>query len=106
MSHSHALPTLPSAQGARVVAPYAHTLWDAAHCAGLDETAMSAVLGRTAIGEADLPVPALRHAARAQAGPLFGWQLGQQVKPTTYGVNGILLQACPTGQAVGDFEIT
>ncbi|OGB33066.1 MAG: hypothetical protein A3F78_04795 [Burkholderiales bacterium RIFCSPLOWO2_12_FULL_61_40] len=65
---------------------------------------MAAVLGRTAIGEADLPVAAyldLLQAACAQAGPLFGWQLGQQVKPTTYGVNGILLLACPTlGEAL------
>lgn len=89
---------------ARVVAPYAHTLWDAARGAGLDETAMAAVLGRPAIGEGDLPVNAylaLLQAARAHAGPLFGWHLGQQVKPTTYGVNGILLLACPTlGEAL------
>ena len=97
-------PPSPVSASARVVAPYAHTLWGAARCAGLEETAMAALVGRTAIGEADLPVPAylaLLHAARAQAGTLFGWQLGQQVKPTTYGVNGILLLACPTlGEAL------
>lgn len=104
MSKPHASTTLHSAQGARVVAPYAHTLWDAARCAGLEEAAMAAVLGRPAIGEADVSVAAylnLLQAAHTQAGPLFGWQLGQQVKPTTYGVNGILLLACPTlGEAL------
>ena len=35
------------------------------------------------------------------AGPAFGWRLGQSVKPTTYGVNGILLLACATlGEAL------
>lgn len=104
MSNSPALPPLHSVQGARVVAPYAHTLWDTARNAGLDETAMGALLGRAAIGEADVSVAAylaLLHAARTQAGPLLGWHLGQQVKPTTYGVNGILLLACPTlGEAL------
>ena len=39
--------------------------------------------------------------ALAHAGPGFGWRLGSSVKPTTYGVNGILLLACPTlGEAL------
>jgi AraC-like DNA-binding protein len=86
-------------QSARVVAPYAHTLWDAAMGAGLDGAALGNALGRGAIGEEDVSVAAylaLLQLARQHAGPLFGWTLGQQVKPTTYGVNGILLLACPT----------
>ncbi|MDN3575950.1 AraC family transcriptional regulator [Chitinimonas viridis] len=50
-------------------------------------------------GEADMPLAdylAMFEAALAATDPLFGWRLGQQVKPTTYGVNGILLLACPT----------
>jgi len=89
---------------ARVVAPYAHTLWEAARDEGLSQAQMAAALGRPAIGECDIPINAylaLLQAARAHAGPLFGWHLGQQVKPTTYGVNGILLLACPTlGEAL------
>lgn len=80
----------------RVVAPYAHTLWDAAQKAGLG--------GNNTLGTEDLPVEAyldLLHRATQHAGPLFGWQLGQHAKPTTYGVNGILLLACPTlGEAL------
>lgn len=104
MSKPPESPTHPGAHGARVVAPYAHTLWDAARAAGLDDATLAALLGRTAVGEADVSVAAylaLLDAARAHAGPLFGWHLGQQVKPTTYGVNGILLLACPTlGEAL------
>jgi len=89
---------------ARVVAPYAHTLWDAALGAGLDEAQLQATLGRVAIGDDDLPVTTyltLLQAACAHAGPRFGWHLGQCVKPTSYGVNGILLLACPTlGEAL------
>jgi AraC-like DNA-binding protein len=87
------------APSARVVAPYAHTLWDAARVQGLDDTRLIAMLGRAAIGDDDVSVVAyldLLQAARAQAGPLFGWRLGQAVKPTSYGVNGILLLACAT----------
>lgn len=83
----------------RVVAPYAHTLWDAARGLGMDAAPLAAVLGRPEIGEEDIPVSAylaLLQAAHTRGGPLFGWTLGQQVKPTTYGVNGILLLACPT----------
>lgn len=51
-----------------------------------------------------MPVPAyleLLQQALAHAGPGFGWRLGQRVKPTTYGVNGILLLTCPTlGEAL------
>ena len=85
--------------GARVVAPYAHTLWDTARAAGLPEAQMSAAIGRVAVGEGDVSVAsylALLQAAGDHSGPLFGWVLGQQVKPTTYGVNGILLLACAT----------
>lgn len=84
---------------ARVVAPYAHTLWDAALSAGLTEAQIVQLVGRASVGEEDVSVNVyldLLNAARLCAGPLFGWQLGQQVKPTTYGVNGILLLACPT----------
>lgn len=82
-----------------MVAPYAHTLWDAALAAGVELAALQSLWGRTHVGEADVPVHAylaLLQVARQAAGPSFGWQLGQQVKPTTYGVNGILLLACPT----------
>lgn len=85
--------------GARVVAAYAHTLWDAAMAAGVALGQAQALWGRDSVGEADVPLPAylaLLQLARQAAGPAFGWQLGQQVKPTTYGVNGILLLACPT----------
>jgi AraC-like DNA-binding protein len=96
--------TSPTASTARVVAPYAHTLWDAALGQGVDLADLTAVLGRGAIGDDDVPLAtylALLALAREQAGPLFGWRLGQYVKPTTYGVNGILLLACPTlGEAL------
>ena len=89
---------------ARVVAPYAHTLCDAARAAGLGDTQLTRALGQPAGGEGDVPVAAymaLLQAACAQSGPLFGWTLGEQVRPTTYGVNGILLLACPTlGEAM------
>ena len=97
-------PRANSAATARVVAPYAHTLWNAARGVGLDEALLQVTLGRVAIGDDDVPVAAylkLLQAACAHAGPQFGWQLGQQVKPTSYGVNGILLLACPTlGEAL------
>ncbi len=92
-------PVSALAPGARVVAPYAHTLWDAALGAGVERAVAQALLGRACVDEADVPVPAylaLLQAACQQAGAGFGWQLGQQVRPTTYGVNGILLLACPT----------
>ncbi|MGQ0709762.1 MAG: AraC family transcriptional regulator ligand-binding domain-containing protein [Rhodoferax sp.] len=81
------------------MAAYAHTLWDAALSAGVALPVAQALWGREGVGEADVPVTAylaLLQAARQVAGPSFGWRLGQQVKPTTYGVNGILLLACPT----------
>ncbi len=85
--------------GARVVAPYAHTLWDAALAAGVDLALAQALWGRDIVGDTDVPRSAylaLLQSARQAGGPSFGWRLGQQVKPTTYGVNGILLLACPT----------
>lgn len=79
----------------RVVAPYAHTLIELARAEGL------ALAHRP---EADMPVAEyLDLLARAceHAGPGFGWRLGQSVKPTTYGVNGIVLLACATlGEAL------
>ena len=90
--------------GARVVAPYAHTLWDAARADGLSAAELAAALGRAEIGDADVPLArylAMLDLARTRAGAQFGWRLGQHVKPTTYGVNGILLLACPTlGEAL------
>ena len=89
----------PKSPPPRVVAPYARTLWDAARAEGVPHT-----LGCEAPGEEDMPVAAylaLLQQALAHAGPGFGWRLGQSVKPTTYGVNGILLLACPTlGEAL------
>ena len=85
--------------GARVVAPYAHTLWDAALASGVEPALAQALWGRASVGEADVPLHAylaLLQAARQAAGPTFGWKLGQQAKLTTYGVNGILVLACPT----------
>lgn len=82
-----------------VVAPYARTLWDAARAAGVPQAELAQALGRAAVGEDDVPVPAylaMLQGALEHAGPLFGWHLGQSVKLTTYGVNGILLLACPT----------
>lgn len=93
-----------AAHGARVVAPYAHTLWDAARSEGLSDAELVATLGRGAIRDADICVDAYLSVlalANARAAPAFGWRLGQQVKLTTYGVNGILLLACPTlGEAL------
>jgi AraC-like DNA-binding protein len=98
-----ALPTTAVAS-ARVVAPYAHTLWEAARSVGLEDAQLAAIVGRVAIGDEEVSVAdylRLLQAARERAGPLFGWLLGQHVKPTTYGVNGILLLACPTlGEAL------
>lgn len=92
------------APNARVVAPYAHTLWDAARSAGVPQAVLVQALGRPAIADADVPLVAylaLLQLARDHGGPLLGWRLGQQVKPTTYGVNGILLLACQTlGEAL------
>jgi AraC-like DNA-binding protein len=88
-----------NASAARVVAPYAHTLWEAALTAGADLSQLQSALGRDAIGNEDVPVEqylSVLQIGHQQGGPLFGWQLGQHVKPTTYGVNGILLLACPT----------
>ncbi|TXH86719.1 MAG: AraC family transcriptional regulator [Rhodoferax sp.] len=85
--------------GARVVAPYAHTLWDTALAAGVELGVLQSLWGRTSVGEADVSVQAylaLLQLARQAVGPAFGWRLGQQVRPTTYGVNGILLLACAT----------
>ncbi len=94
----------PNAPTPRVVAPYARTLWDAALAAGVPHTALAQVLGQAAPGEDDMPAAtylALLQQALAHAGPSFGWRLGQSVKPTSYGVNGILLLACPTlGEAL------
>ncbi|MBW7834188.1 MAG: AraC family transcriptional regulator ligand-binding domain-containing protein [Simplicispira suum] len=81
----------------RVVTPYAHTLIEQARAEGVP-------LEAAAAAEADMPVQQyLDVLARAcdHAGPAFGWRLGQSVKPTTYGVNGILLLACATlGEAL------
>ncbi|QNM97840.1 AraC family transcriptional regulator [Chitinimonas koreensis] len=87
----------------RVVSPYASTLREAALAAGLPASELAAS-GVPTGGEADVPVAAyldLLRRAVAHAGPAFGWRLGQAAKPTTYGVNGILLLSCPTlGEAL------
>ncbi len=94
-------PSCSIAPGAplRVIAPYARTLWDAALAAGVPPAQCGAPPG-----EDDVPVAqylALLQQALAHAGPGFGWCLGQSVKPTSYGVNGILLLACSTlGEAL------
>ncbi|BAO80556.1 AraC-type DNA-binding domain-containing protein [Serpentinimonas raichei] len=86
------------------MAPYARTLWDTACAEGMTQAALEQALGQEAPGEADVPVSAylsLLQQALAHAGPGFAWRLGQSVKPTTYGVNGILLLACHTlGEAL------
>lgn len=99
MPSSAAPPTARTSPGARVVAAYAHTLWDAALATGLEPGVAQALWGRTQVGDADVPLPAylaLLQAAQQRGGATFAWQLGRQVRPTTYGVNGILLLACPT----------
>ncbi|MGP1681445.1 MAG: AraC family transcriptional regulator ligand-binding domain-containing protein [Giesbergeria sp.] len=82
----------------RVVAPYAHTLIELARVEGVPQTACAGA------ADADMPVAQyLDLLARAceRVGPAFGWRLGQSAKPTTYGVNGILLLACATlGEAL------
>lgn len=94
----------PNAAAPRVIAPYARTLWDAALAAGVPRAALARVLGREAPGDEDLPVAsylALLQCALQVAGRGFGWRLGRSVKPTSYGVNGIVLLACPTlGEAL------
>jgi len=94
----------PNAPAPRVIAPYARTLWDAALAADVPRHALARALGREAPGDEDLPVAsylALLQCALQTAGRGFGWRLGQSVKPTSYGVNGILLLACPTlGEAL------
>lgn len=94
----------PELPAARVIAPYARTLWDAALAAGVPQPALARVLGRDAPEEDDMPAAtylALLHCALQHAGPGFGWRLGQSVKPTSYGINGIVLLACPTlGEAL------
>jgi AraC-like DNA-binding protein len=97
-------PITPPASGARVVPSYAHTLWEAALGIGVPPFALAAALGRDGIHDQDLPVSAymaLLDLGRQYGGAEFGWRLGQQVKLSTYGVNGILLLACPTlGEAL------
>ena len=94
----------PNAAAPRVIAPYARTLWDAALAAGVPRHALARALGREAPGDEDLPVAtylALLQCALQAAGRGFGWRLGQSVKPTSYGVNGMVLLACPTlGEAL------
>jgi len=51
---------------ARVVAPYAHTLWDAARAEGLSDALLAGALGRAALGDEDVPV--------AEVGFLLGFQ--------------------------------
>lgn len=89
--------TMPPAP--RVIAPYAQTLWEAARALGTREAALVGALGRATIGDEDVTVTAyldMLQAANSACGASFGWRLGQHVKPTTYGVNGILLLACPS----------
>ncbi len=94
----------PNAPAPRVIAPYARTLWDAALAVGVPRHALGQALGHEALGDEDLPVAsylALLQCALQAAGRGFGWRLGQSVKPTSYGVNGIVLLACPTlGEAL------
>ena len=82
------------------MAPYAHTLAELARTAGVPAPRFVAGQG----SEADVSAAnylALLARGCVHAGPLFGWRLGQSVKPTTFGVNGILLLACTTlGEAL------
>lgn len=93
----------PTAES-RVIAPYARTLWDTALAEGVPQAALSRVLGGEIANDGDVPVQgylAMLELALAHCGPCFGWRLGQSVKPTSYGVNGILLLACTTlGEAL------
>ena len=99
------LPTECSiAPNARVVAPYAHTLWSAALSGGVSQAQLTQSLGRSQVGDEDVRVSqylAMLQTACTQLGSGFGWSLGQSVKPTSYGANGILLLACRTlGEAL------
>lgn len=88
--------------GARVVAPFAHTLWEVAVRAGMNEAHCQAVLGRAEVGDQDVPVERyleLLAQATQTLGSEFAWRLGQSVKPTTYGVSGILMMASPNLQS-------
>lgn len=95
-----ATPTIACANtpNARVVTPYAQTLLDAATAIGVSKSALLAPFGWQELPGESISVDAylslFDHAASLSGHPLFGWWLGSQVKPTTYGVNGILLLAC------------
>ncbi len=62
-------------------------------------TSLQAAIGRGQIGESDITVAqylAMLAVGVAGSDAGFGWRLGLQHKPTSYGVNGILLLSCPS----------
>lgn len=83
----------------RVTQPYAQTLLECAELFGLDTRALLAAEGLSELGE-EISVPQylslLQRCLEACGDPAFGQRLGQVTKLTTFGVNGILLLACPT----------
>lgn len=92
------LSTAAAPQAPRVIGPYVQTLWDLALQEGLTLRQVQDVAHCAAPGEDDMPREhylALLKLAIDHTAPGFGWRLGRSVKPTTYGVNGILLLACP-----------
>ncbi|MBV8469230.1 MAG: AraC family transcriptional regulator ligand-binding domain-containing protein [Burkholderiaceae bacterium] len=89
---------MATSQAPRVIGPYAQTLWDQALLEGRTLQEVQDIAQCDAPGEDDMPRErylALLKLAVDRTAPGFGWRLGRSVKPTTYGVNGILLLACP-----------
>ncbi|WP_308447413.1 AraC family transcriptional regulator [Parachitinimonas caeni] len=82
----------------RVVTSYLQTLLDAAIRCGLDSQVLLSEVGLDRTPPESVPVPVylalFELAGRMSAHPAFGLAVGAEVKPTTYGVNGILLLAC------------
>lgn len=89
----------------RVIAAYTQTLIDAAALRGIAAPDLLAAAGVAAVGEEGVAasdyLALLAAAARLSGDPGFGLWIGRQVKPTTYGINGILLLACASlGEAL------
>ncbi|HET8707745.1 MAG TPA: AraC family transcriptional regulator [Pseudomonadales bacterium] len=81
-----------------VTRAYAQTLLECAELYGLDSTALLQQVGVQELGEeisVSQYLDLLQHCVVQTADQGFGQRLGQVTKLTTFGVNGILLLACP-----------